>query len=138
MIKTRRVSLLRSPLFFLPAFILLSACQLHDELKAKKTTANMMQFGIILSSMGTNHYDQGILTRLAQEQSGIEETKDAWGHELILENVDLEDGSTATRIISLGKDGRRGGCCQKWITGWDSDAVLQVKDDQTEWLQVWR
>ena len=44
-----------------------------------------------------------------------------------------KETSGAYRVISLGRDGRRGSCCQGRVADWDSDAVL-LGD---EWLQVW-
>jgi hypothetical protein len=50
-------------------------------------------------------------------------------------NSTFEKGEGAEyRVISLGRDGRRGTCCKRWVHGdWDADAILSERS----WLQVW-
>ena len=56
--------------------------------------------------------------------------KDRWSNPLLFER-DSRTGKLV--VISLGRDGKRGGCCQRWVTSLDDDAVYSGES----WLQLW-
>lgn len=57
---------------------------------------------------------------------------DAWGNPFEVEYAPGAD--PPYRIISLGRDGKRGSCCRYLVEDVNEDAVRQGQ----EWLQVWR
>lgn len=57
--------------------------------------------------------------------------EDRWGRPFEIEPAPGVD--PPYRLRSLGRDGKRGPCCQLVVESWDDDAVLEGDT----WLQVW-
>ncbi len=59
-----------------------------------------------------------------------ESANDRWSHALLFKR---ESKTGQLVVISLGQDGKRGDCCQRWVTCLDYDAVYSGQS----WLQLW-
>jgi hypothetical protein len=71
--------------------------------------------------------------RKAGDKHGFEGChEDAWGNPFQAEHAPGADPPYLIR--SLGKDGKRGPCCQRTVEDWRDDAILRG----SEWLRVWR
>jgi hypothetical protein len=57
---------------------------------------------------------------------------DGWGNSFEVELA--PSANPPYRIRSLGRDGKRGSCCQLIVENWDEDAVR----DGGQWQQLWR
>lgn len=105
----------------------------RQRLKAKLTTTRMNQLADLLRAIEPEGIERAGLERLntnaRREPSSLE---DGWGNPLLVERTNSEP--PRFRVISLGRDGKKGDCCQRWVHGqWDEDAILEGKD----WKQVW-
>jgi hypothetical protein len=105
---------------------------LKEPLRAKTTEARMLDLMGVLEAEEPQQLDPGSLRRILAKYNRLECALDAWGNPLIVEAVKNGWHPNYT-VTSLGRDGRRGSCCQKFVESWDDDAVLSGKD----WLQVW-
>jgi hypothetical protein len=105
---------------------------LREPLRAKTTTTNMIFLMGVLDSDQPEKVDSESIRSLLARGKRSYWLKDDWGRPFVIERKE-ENGQPRYTIISLGRDGRRGSCCQKWVDNWDDDAVLSGK----EWLQVW-
>ena len=104
--------------------------RLRQELKAKTTITRMsMLMGVLDTEKPAEVSGPAALRPLLEKYNRTECLEDAWGNPFVIE----KEKSGAYRVLSLGRDGRRGSCCGGRVADWDSDAVL-LGD---EWLQVW-
>jgi hypothetical protein len=104
----------------------------REPLRAKTTTARMVYLMGTLDSDEPAKVDTESIRFLLARENRLAWLKDAWGRPFVVERKE-ENGQPHFTVISLGRDGRRGSCCQKWVKNWDDDAVLSGKD----WLQAW-
>ena len=103
--------------------------RLRQELLAKTTVTRMrMLMGVLDTEKPAAVAGPSDLRPLLEKYNRTECLEDAWGKPFVIE----KEGN-GYRVISLGRDGQRGSCCQGRVADWDSDAVL-LGD---EWLQVW-
>jgi hypothetical protein len=129
----------------LPVILLLSAflailvgwcihayLDLRNPLRAKTTEARMLALMGVLEAEEPQKLDPETLRPLLEKYNRLECLEDAWGTPFVIERSQENQHSQYT-IISLGRDGRRGTCCKKWVEDWDDDGVLSGK----QWLQVW-
>lgn len=104
--------------------------RLRQELLAKTTVTRMrMLMGVLETERPAAVTGPSDLRPLLEKYNRTECLEDAWGRPFV---VEVERGGTY-RVLSYGRDGRRGSCCRGRVADWDSDAVL-LGD---EWLQVW-
>lgn len=105
------------------------------EARAKTTVTRMRQFMAVLHSEKPDDVESSSLRPLLVKYNRQEVELDGWHNPLVIElQASPDDGSRHYRLTSLGKDGKRGGCCTRSVHGdWNADAVLL--DDQ--WLQAW-
>lgn len=103
--------------------------KVRDELKAKTTATRMLDLMQVLEVEQPSTLDPEHLRSLAVKYNRLGDLNDAWGRPLLIERSD-----TTYTIISLGRSGRRGTCCRKFVASWDENAVLSG----STWLQVWR
>lgn len=105
----------------------------RESVRAKRTSGDMRALSMILRAENPTALDTHSLQRMLSTQGYPDYTRDAWGHPLQIERATSATPSFVLR--SLGRDGRRGDCCRRWLVDkdWDGDAVL--KDDS--WLQLW-
>ena len=103
-----------------------------EPLRAKTTTARMVYLIGVLDSDEPAKVDTESIRSLLARENRLAWLKDAWGRPFVVERKE-ENGQPHFTVISLGRDGRRGSGCQRWVENWDDDAVLSGKD----WLQVW-
>lgn len=107
---------------------------LRDRTRAKRTAGDMRQLSVILRSENPPLLAPKDLQRLLAAKGYPDYSRDAWGRPIEVERIQRASAAPSYVLRSLGKDGRRGKCCQRWLKeDWDSDAVLQ---DDT-WLQIW-
>jgi hypothetical protein len=104
----------------------------REPLRAKTTTVRMVYLMGILDSDEPAKVDTESIRSLLAREKRLAWLRDDWGRPFVIERKE-GNGQARYTIISLGRDGRRGSCCQKWVENWDDDAVLSGKD----WLQVW-
>lgn len=109
-----------------------SSCRLSDELDAK-TTATQMREIVALLQEGNDLCDINCLKTRMKAFSREDLLIDAWGNEIQVSTEKGPEHFTYT-VRSLGKDGVKGSCCEKWVDSFSDDAVLQ----NNQWLQVWR
>lgn len=115
--------------------LMLYALTIRHKVHAKTTVTRMRDLMTLLKAEQPDKLDADSLTLILQKynRSPIS-LKDGWGRPLIVERRTDHTGKSKYLVISLGRDGKRGACCQRRVPGdWDADAVLL--DD--EWLQVW-
>lgn len=107
----------------------------RPETRAKITTTRMSRLMTLLRADEPATVTPGELaTLLAKYGRSLEYLEDGWGRPLAVERLVSEPEQVHYRITSLGRDGRPGKCCEKWVSEhWDEDAVLFDSD----WLQVW-
>lgn len=107
--------------------------EIRNELRAKTTETRMLLLMRVLEAEKPTRLDADSLLPLLPKTYGSESLIDAWGHPLLIQSSSHDGRIKKYKIISVGRDGRRGGCCRKWVADWDDDAVLLGN----EWLQVW-
>jgi hypothetical protein len=106
--------------------------ELRQALKAKTTVTRMKELMGILDTEHPAAVSSVTLHRLLEKYNRQDPFHDGWGNEFMIERKG-EGENTVYRILSLGRDGVRGPCCDRWIASWDGDAVLEGP----RWLQVW-
>jgi hypothetical protein len=106
--------------------------QFRDALHAKTTEARMRDLMQVLKGEQPERVDPVSLQSLLAEYKRTKWLQDGWGRPFVIERK-IEGGQAHYTIISLGRDGRRGPCCRKWVEHWDDNAVLSGDS----WLQVW-
>lgn len=105
------------------------------EARAKTTVTRMRMFMSVLHSEKPDGIEIASLRPLLAKYNRQEVELDGWHNPLVIElQVSPGDGSKHYRLISLGRDGKRGGCCTRSVRGdWNADAVLF----DGHWLQAW-
>jgi hypothetical protein len=126
------VILLSSALVVLVGWCVHVYLDLRNPVRAKTTEARMLALMGVLEAEEPQKLDPETLRPLLEKYNRLECLEDAWGTPFVIERSQTNGHSQYT-IISLGRDGRRGSCCKKWVGSWDDDGVLSGK----EWLQVW-
>jgi hypothetical protein len=106
---------------------------LREPLGAKRTTARMTWLMGVLDVEQPRHLDPYSLRQILAKYNRLDCQKDAWGRPFLIEHHEQAGDRVRYVVVSLGRDGKRGGCCKKWVANWDDDAVLSGN----EWLQVW-
>jgi hypothetical protein len=112
-----------------------AAITVANRAKAKITMIHMRRLEALLlvarPAEISKAYLRGLLAPHGQEGYVL----DGWGRPIEV-SVEVDALSRSHyRLVSLGRDGRRGACCNRFVGfDWDADAVLE---DQ-HWLQVWR
>jgi hypothetical protein len=86
----------------------------------------------VLDAEEPQRVDPEALRQLLAKYHRLDWLEDGWGRPFLISRSQDRLHAKYT-IISLGRDGRRGACCQRLVCSWDDDAVLAGKD----WLQVW-
>lgn len=106
-------------------------CYDYQRLKVKNTETNIVYLGKALLDEKPANIDvatlEGLLKKNGHSKSVL---KDAWGSQLLVE-INLRDDVNSYRVISFGRDKKRGSCCQKWVDDFDSDLVWE----DGKWLQ---
>jgi hypothetical protein len=105
-----------------------------NKARAKETVIHMRQVESLLLLDKPKFADGAYVSRLLAARGQDDYILDGWKHPIQVEVETDSRGQPRYRVISLGRDGRRGPCCQRF-TGfdWDADAILVDQD----WLQVW-
>ncbi|HEY0781756.1 MAG TPA: hypothetical protein VGE98_04815 [Thermoanaerobaculia bacterium] len=107
---------------------------LRESGRAKLTESQMHQLAIVLSSEQTSDIDPASLRALSAKRGYPDYTRDGWGRDIGIEIATDAKGEKHYTLRSLGRDGKRGGCCAGRLKGrWDEDAVLA----DGEWAQMW-
>ncbi len=104
----------------------------RDTLRAKTTETRMSYLMGVLDAEKPMTLDLQRLRPLAAKYNRLDCLKDGWGRPFVIERG-AQDRASGYTIISLGREGRRGSCCKKWVGSWDENAVLSG----SQWLQVW-
>jgi len=104
----------------------------REPLRAKETESKMRELMELLDAEGPVRLDSESIRSLLVRNKRLEWLTDGWGGTLLVQRNEREKGRYV--VISLGRDGRRGSCCKRWVSNWDDDAVLSGD----EWVQVWR
>lgn len=95
------------------------------------TVARMKDLMSLLEADRPRSLD-GETIRVLLSENGREECHlDGWGRPFVIERVGSEPANY--RVTSLGRDGRRGACCDGFVKSFDEDAVLEGD----RWLQRW-
>lgn len=105
----------------------------REPLRAIMTETRMRELMDILNAEQPERVDPDSLRPLLAKNDRLDCREDGWGNLLLIERRIQAGREPLYVIVSLGRDGRRGTCCQKWVDDWNDDAVLAGKD----WLQVW-
>lgn len=105
----------------------------REPLRAIVTETRMRELMDILNAEQPARVDPESLRPLLAKKNRLDCGEDGWGNLLLIERRIRAGKEPLYVIVSLGRDGRRGTCCQKWVDDWNDDAVLAGKD----WLQVW-
>jgi len=92
----------------------------------------MLELMGVLEAELPQHLDDESLRPLLAKYNRQECLRDGWRRRLLIERD--QDPRHPYTIISLGRYGRRGGCCRRWVYNWDDNAVLSGM----EWRQVWQ
>ncbi len=110
-----------------------SGYTLRQRLNAKASEGWMRNLWAVCES-GSAHDLAGVLEE-CRRQGATCEPRDAWGNEFIVERTQpRSDGSRGCRVISLGRDGRRGNCCAGNVGWrWDEDAVYEDARFVQDW-----
>lgn len=110
-----------------------SGVELQQKLRAKTTVTRMKMLMGVLQAERPVDVTGPSVRPLLEKYNRTECLEDAWGRPFVIEREASGAGAPVYRVLSYGRDGRRGPCCQHWVADWDSDAVLRGD----EWLQVW-
>jgi hypothetical protein len=108
------------------------AYTLRQRLNAKSTQSWLPSLWVMCVSSDATDL-AGVLAA-CREQGAACVPNDAWGNPFVVERLPSTSESPECRVISLGRDGNRGGCCQRntgWL--WDEDAVYSAGG----WVQTW-
>jgi hypothetical protein len=118
----------------LVVWIIQFALPTRQKLRAKVTTTRMRMLTGVLLAEQAERFDEATMRQMLRKYNRSECLKDGWGRLFLIERQNGPGDETRYLIVSLGRDGRRGSCCEKWVhDDWDADAVLLGE----EWLQVW-
>ena len=109
------------------------AFETWPRLRAKKTVTDMKSLASALNAYEPDSTDAVALRRLIEESEAPLLLKDAWGSDFVVQRIENAGGDVSYSVRSLGRDGKEGSCCQRWVTGWDEDALIV----DSEWVQVW-
>jgi hypothetical protein len=104
----------------------------RDTLRAKTTETRMSDLMGVLDAEEPRDLGLRHLRPLAAKYNRLDCLKDGWGRSFVIERG-AQSRTSRYSIISLGREGRRGSCCKKWVASWDENVVLSG----SQWLQVW-
>ncbi len=103
-----------------------------DRIAAHTSMTNISLVGSILVQENPDIFDRDSIGRALDEYKHDEAVLvDGWGNPLILYVSNTTPPSYL--VMSLGRDGVRGGCCEKFTASLDSDLVWR----DGAWLQVY-
>jgi hypothetical protein len=103
--------------------------------RAKITMVHMRRIESLLLLSQPRFVDEAYVRHLLAGRGQERYLFDGWQHPIQVEVEVDREGQPYYRVVSLGRDGRRGACCRRFAGfDWDADAVLMNQ----EWLQVWR
>lgn len=110
------------------------AVYVSNQAKAKTTVTTMVKLASVIETAKPATSSEAALRRaIAKLEVRSVGLDDGWGNRLDVSIVDEADEYSYT-VRSFGRDGRRGGCCQRSVgRDWDADAVFA----DGEWLQSW-
>jgi hypothetical protein len=103
----------------------------REPLRTKETESKMRELMELLDAEGPVRVDPESIRSLLVRKKRLEWLTDGWGGTLLVQRNEREKGRYV--VTSLGRDGRRGSCCKRWVNDWNDDAVLSGD----EWVQVW-
>ncbi|MEM1179739.1 MAG: hypothetical protein AAGM22_15440 [Acidobacteriota bacterium] len=104
-----------------------------NPVRAKKTASDMRQLNAVLKAAQIPTADPDSLRALAADTAFPIALEDGWGNPFVV-TVSAEDpGALTYTVRSLGQDGLEGPCCERWINGWENDALLV----DGAWVQFW-
>ncbi len=108
------------------------SCSVVDELRAKTTIGRMGHIILFLEEQdGLCNSD--CLRPILEKHDRLDLLTDRWGHPFQI-TWEGEPENPTYSVRSLGKDGKKGDCCVRWVDDFADDAVLRGHT----WLQVWR
>lgn len=101
--------------------------------RAKISMIHMRRIESLLLLDRPRLVDEDYVRRLLAERGQAQYLLDGWGNPIQVE-LEIDDKDHPRyKLISLGRDGKRGSCCSRFVEDWDEDAILMSQD----WLQVW-
>jgi hypothetical protein len=101
--------------------------------KPTTTIGCMPNVTSILLAERPRDFDPESLAPLFAKYDREDCVRDGWGRPFVIEVSGIRGSDTAFRVISLGRDGKRGPCCKAFVDDWDDDAVLEGD----VWVQRW-
>lgn len=101
-----------------------------------RTYIALRELSTLLSEMDPNEVKARGLEAVAREAGYQYYLVDGWNRPIELESP--EQGPGALRLLSLGRDGRKGACCTEGVSSPEEDVVLDIIDSEVIWRQRWR
>jgi hypothetical protein len=108
---------------------------LLNKSRAKETVTHIRSISSLLQLERPPKVDAHYLSQmLAKYGVGKSYLLDGWNRPLMVQIIPGRDGMRHYRVISLGRDGRLGTCCRRFLEqDWDEDAVIE----DGAWKQAW-
>jgi hypothetical protein len=112
--------------FLLGLLLLVSlGCEPSSALKMKRTVVAMRALNGWLVDTQPRSTSRSALEEILRDEGRQLSLADEWGHDFVIEVVSPTKEISEYRIISVGRDGRRGSCCVKFTMSLDDDAVME-------------
>ena len=103
-----------------------------ERIAAHKSMTNISYVGSVLLVEKPDIFDEeAVLRALEKNNNDGSALVDGWGNPLVLYESNTDPPSYL--VMSFGRDGIRGDCCEKFVDNLDSDLVWRDGD----WLQVY-